>query len=240
MFDLGDTLLDFGRLDIPSLFQAGARMAHEYLQSLGLELPSLAKYHRQQLWAIRWHYFKSRFTRKEFNSLDLLGRLSAKLGHSLTSEQTVELAWMWYKPLHQCATVESGLAELLRDFRRDGLVLGIISNTFVPSQVLDRHLADEGLLELLPVRVYSCDVQYRKPNPSIFRIALKRADLQPGQTLFVGDSPRADIHGANMAGMISVLKDPAGRHGSGASGARHRIGKLAELAEIVASYNSGE
>jgi HAD superfamily hydrolase (TIGR01549 family) len=237
MFDLGDTLLDFGRVDIPSVFEAGAKLAHQYISGLGFELPSLRKYHRQQLWAIRWSYFKSHFTRKEFNSLDLLGRLSSRLGHDLTQEQTIELAWAWYRPLKNCATVETGVREMLGELHNDGLVLGIVSNTFVPGEVLDRHLADEGLLPLLPIRVYSCDVKYRKPNPVIFRIALERGALEADETIFVGDSPHADIRGAHAAGMIPVLKDPGGHYDPVSAGARYSIAKLIELREIISKCN---
>jgi len=232
-FDLGDTLLEFGKVDIRSAFEAGARLAHDYLTGLGHKLPPLAKYHRQQLWAIRWNYLKSRFTRKEFNSLDLLGRLSARMGHDLTAQQTAELAWLWYRPLSECATTEVGLAATLMQLRKVGLKLGIISNTFVPGEVLDRHLDREGLLDLLPTRIYSCDVRYRKPNPVIFRIALERAELEPGETMFVGDSPQADVRGANIVGMMSVLKDTEGRHGSKTAGAAYSISKVAELPAMI-------
>ena len=237
-FDLGDTLLEFGKVDIRSAFEAGAGLAHEYLTGLGHKLPPLAKYHRQQLWAIRWNYFKSKFTQREFNSLDLLGRLSARMGHNLTPQQTAELAWLWYKPLSECATIEDGLTETLSTLKQAGLTLGIISNTFVPGEVLDRHLEREGLLEFLPIRIYSCDVRYRKPNPAVFRIALERTGLAAGETMFVGDSPHADIRGADLAGMISVLKDPTGRYNTTMAGATYRIARIAELPPIVADQGA--
>jgi len=237
LFDLGETLLDFGQVDVGSLFEAGAKLGYEYLQELGQPLPSFGKYHRRQLWAIRWNYFKSRITGREFNALDLIGRLSSRMGHNLTREQTIHLAWLWYEPLGRRATTEEGLQELLKRFSRSGLVLGVVSNTFVPGEVLDRHLRQENLLELLPVRVYSCDVRYRKPNPHIFSIALQQARLEASETLFVGDSLQADIEGANRAGLLSVLKDPLGRYTPTAIKPRHRIRRLAELAKIVARYN---
>ena len=127
----------------------------------------------------------------------------------------------------------------LGGLRDDGLKLGIVSNTFIPAEVLDRHLQSECLLELLPIRVYSCDVGFRKPRPQIFRAALSRSGLAAGQTLFVGDNMRADIYGANRMGMISVLKDPLGRHRRSRIRPRHRICRLAELRGIVARYNGG-
>lgn len=241
LFDLGDTLLDFGKVDIPTLFESGARLTYDYLRQLRQPLPSFASYHRRQLWAIRWNYLKSRFTRREFNALELMGRLASRMGHDLNGAQMMELACLWYQPLGLCAKVEPGVREMLGEFTKAGLTLGMISNTFVPGEVLDRHLERLGLLELLPLRVYSCDVGYRKPHPNIFALTLARANLQASRTLFVGDSPKADIDGANRAGMISVLKDPAGRHAQGTDRnipPAHRLKSLLELRRIVQQYNA--
>ncbi len=240
LFDLGDTLLDFGSVDINSLFEAGGRLAYDYLHSLNLSLPSFEKFHRRQLRAIRWNYLKSHITRREFNSLDVIGRMATRMGHDLTPDQMVELSWKWYEPLSRCATIEPGLRELLERFRDGGLRLGLISNTFVPGEVLDRHLEQLGLIDLLPVRVYSCNVRYRKPHGRVFRLALKQAGLRADETLFVGDSLKADILGARRAGMISVLKDPTGRHDGAKIRPAHRIRKLAELEDIVRQYNPPE
>ncbi|MHC4983620.1 MAG: HAD family hydrolase [Planctomycetota bacterium] len=236
LFDLGNTLLDFERVDVRSLFEAGARLSYEHLEKLGCPLPPFAKYHRRQLRAIRWKIIKSRLTRREFNSLDLIVRLVKRMGYNLRREQALEQAWLWYKPLSEFASKEEGLVELLEGFRGRGLVLGLISNTFIPAEVLDRHLAAEGLLNLLPVRVYSCEVRYRKPHPKIFAAALERGQLQAAETVFVGDSLQADIHGANCAGLISVLKDPDDRYRHPKIIPNHRVRKLRELAELVDGY----
>lgn len=236
-FDLGDTLLDFGQVDIRGLFEAGASLAYDYLRGLGKPLPSFAAYHRRQLWSIRWNFFKSRITGREFNSLELLGQLSKKMGHNLTPEQTIELAWLWYEPLSRCATVEAGVPELLKRLAERGLVLGIISNTFIPAQVLDRHLEKVGLLELLPIRVYSCDVARRKPHEKIFTTAIQKAHVDAHRIMFVGDSPHADIRGANKTGFISVLKDPTGRFAGSKIVPRHTIKHIVELEDILRQYN---
>jgi len=239
LFDLGDTLLNFGKVDVLSLFKQGARLGYDYLTSIRQPLPPYPKFYRKQMWAIRWTYFKSCITRREFNSLDLLGRVSHNMGHRLTNDQLLELSWQFYFPLRQTATVEPGTRELLEDFRRQGLTLGIVSNTFLPAEVLDRHLREANLLDLLPHRVYSSAVIYRKPHPGIFKIALSQTGLPPAQTLFVGDTPRPDIHGANQIGMISVLKDPTGKRRCRYKPA-HRIEKLEELRKIVAGYTKPE
>ncbi len=236
LFDLGDTLLNFGKVDVPGKFEAGAQLAYQYLVDLKQPMPSFAAFHRRQFWAMRWSYFKSRFTRREFNTLDILGKLCLDMGHELDPGQMLELAWRFYHPLSEQASVEAGAADMLRGFAQSGLKLGLVSNTFIPGQILDRHLAEVGLLELLPVRVYSCDVRHRKPSPEIFQIALDKAGLKAAQTVFVGDSLEADIEGANRAGMISVLKDPHRHPRHSKIQPHHRIGSLAELPELLRQY----
>jgi len=233
LFDLGGTLVDFGPVDTMAMFAEGARQAYAYLQALGQPLPPLRRFHRHQLWAVRWHYLKSRLTRREFNSLDVLGQLSRKMGQTLTADQMEELAWLWYEPLSRCATIEAGLPELLAGFRADDLRLGVVSNTFIPGHVLDRHLSQLGLLEYFPARIYSCDVMYRKPHPQIFRVALERLGVAAQEAVFVGDSLAADIAGAARVGMASVLKDPGGRRKGPGPRPTYRVKSLRQLRGIL-------
>ena len=236
LFDLGDTLLDFGQVDILSLFEAGARLAYDYLRQIGHAVPTFAKYHRQQLWAVRWSYLKSRLTRREFNTLDLIGRLSQRMGHDLSGEQIAELAWLWYKPLSERATMEPGVRSLLQELLGRGLKLALVSNTFIPGQALDRHLDQQNLLDLLAVRVYSCDVTYRKPHPGIFQAALDRTGLAARNTMFVGDSLPADIVGAKRMGMVAVLKSRRPLPAKTAVRPDHQIAHLSQLREVLQQY----
>lgn len=240
LFDLGNTLLDFGQVDTLYLFTRGARRAYRYLKQLGMPLPPFHRYHRRQLWAVRWRYLLSRITQREFNSLDALTGLSRGMGHRLSPQQAEEVAWLYYEPLSRCARLEEGLLQLLAEFRGRGLAMGIISNTFVPGPVLDRHLASLGLLEFFPTRVYSCDVRYRKPHSRIFHIALRELALAPRESLFVGDSLQADVAGACRVGMISVLKDASGMRRRRGVRPAHRIARLAELRGILARYEAND
>ncbi len=235
-FDLGDTLIKFAHVSTRMLYESGARSTYDYLSRLGVSLSSFASYRRQQVWRIRWHYFMSRVTAREFNSLEVIRRLTDDMDYDFDPADITELAWLWYKPLRESAMVEDSLADVLRQLRDTGLKLGIISNTFIPAEVHDRHLAQEGLLDFFPTRVYSCDVRFRKPDRRIFKIALKQAGLHAHRTMYVGDSPRADVRGANRVGMISVLKNTTGLSRFVPAKPDHRIRKLADLESIIRQY----
>ena len=238
LFDLGDTLIDFGTIDNNAMFRLGAKEAYTYLQELGHRLPSWRRYHLRHWLAIRWHAILAVVRGREFHSMPVLVHCCETLGIQLSPEEQLELCWRFYQPLRESSTVEPGLADMLASFHEAGLVLAVVSNTFVPGEVLDRHLREEGLIDQLPLRVYSCDVGYRKPHAEMFREALAAVGAQPEQTLFIGDTPKADIVGANRQGMITVLKDPSGQR-KGAEKADYRIKRIMDLPEVLKNYKLG-
>ncbi len=76
---------------------------------------------------------------------------------------------------------------------------GIVTNGS-PSQ--HGKCRQAGLDKLAPFIIVSEEVGYRKPDPRIFRDALEATGLSdPGQVMFVGDNPEADIDGAKRFGM---------------------------------------
>jgi len=240
LFDLGDTLIDYAHISMTAAFKIGARLAYEYLEDLGRSIPPFATFHRRQLWALRWSYVRAHLSGREFNSMELMVRFAEKWGYKLNDRERLELAWRFYIPLSETATVAGGAKEVLTALAGEGLRIGLVSNTFLPAGVLDRHLDSAGLGDLIADRIYSSDVRYRKPHVRIFQIALERIGLRAGETIFVGDSPRADIFGANRAGMVTVLRGHSHRRRWMRIVPDHHLSEMAELPQIVAQYNGRE
>jgi putative hydrolase of the HAD superfamily len=105
---------------------------------------------------------------------------------------------------------QPGAADGLASLRRAGLVVGCISNS---DGTVARLLADVGLGDQLDPIVDSGAVRVEKPDPEIFRIALRRAGVEAAAALYVGDLFPVDVVGARRAGMEPVLLDPLGRYG---------------------------
>jgi putative hydrolase of the HAD superfamily len=95
----------------------------------------------------------------------------------------------------------------LRRLKKDGYTLGLVSNA--PS---DTRQAVEalGLPEYLGTIVISGAVGFSKPNPEIFRIALKEAGASAEEAVHVGDLYESDIVGARNAGITGLLIDRDG------------------------------
>lgn len=97
---------------------------------------------------------------------------------------------------------------VLRELRRRGLRLGIVSNfTEALVTVCRRHALDE----VLDCVVASTVTGTQKPQPGIFAEALRRLGVGPEAAVHVGDNYVADVLGARAAGLDAVLVDRSRR-----------------------------
>jgi putative hydrolase of the HAD superfamily len=122
----------------------------------------------------------------------------------------------------------------IRELRALGMRLGIVSDW--GSNLLP-IVGDLGLEAELDFVIASGAVGLSKPDPAFFRLAASRVGVPPGEALMVGDSYRADIQGAESAGMSGILiRRPEWRDRRDAVPSEATvIASLAELPEIVRS-----
>lgn len=205
LFDLGETLLVFGRLDRKRLVDQAVRASYEYLVQLNQPVGAYTAYRLLHIWGIRWNLFKSWRSGADFNSLDLLKSYGQKRGFCLTETQWEELNWCWYEALARQGAVKAGTAEALHQLKQMGLKLGMLSNTFIHKSSLERQLKQEGLVDYLPVRLYSYELPLRKPSIGAFHRAAEVIGVAPENIIYVGDRLDNDIIGARQAGMTPVL-----------------------------------
>lgn len=92
------------------------------------------------------------------------------------------------------------VADVLAGARGSGLRVGVVSNF---DRRLHGILAGHGLeFEFV---ITSADARARKPDPSIFLQALGRLGLPEGEVMHAGDSPLADVEGAERSGIRGFL-----------------------------------
>lgn len=233
LFDLGETLLNFGRLNRAQLFNDAVRQSYTYLQELSQPVGSCRAYRLFHIWGIRFHLFKSWMTGDDFNSLELLKSYGKKRGFTLSESQWEELNWQWYRCLSPLGRVEPGTADALRQLHAMGLKVGLLSNTFVHKSSLERHLQEEGLLDLLPIRLYSYDFSFRKPDVRIFREAARLMGIPAERTIYVGDRMDYDVKGSMAAGMLPVLKRAYTNKTVKIPKHLHRINTIDELPGLI-------
>jgi phosphoglycolate phosphatase-like HAD superfamily hydrolase len=97
-------------------------------------------------------------------------------------------------------------------------------------------LRAEGILDRFETVILGGDVSRGKPDPEGIRKGLRLLDIQPGQALYVGDTP-IDIQASHAAGVraVSVLTGAADSALLSAYGPERLVSSLVRLPAAVAS-----
>ena len=233
LFDLGDTLINFGKVDKTAAIKEAARISYDHLKQLNQPVRSFRWYFLRNLLEIRLRCIWSDITGNDFDSYSVMKKIGKKSGFTLTEDQWLEVNWLWYKPLAQLAYIEPDLRESFQRLKDMGIRLGILSNTFVGKEALDRHLEEMGVLDMFDVRVYSCYYDYRKPDKRIFFDAAAELNLPMEQILFVGDRLDTDVAGSIAAGVRCVIKTSHANEGKKLPAGVIRINAISELPAVV-------
>lgn len=106
----------------------------------------------------------------------------------------------WLRPWPDAAGV-------LDELHRAGYRLALMSDCTVEVPDLFDRLAFSGLFR---VRLFSCELGTRKPDPAMYALACERLGIAPGRCLYVGDGASQELSGARRAGMDAVLIDVPG------------------------------
>lgn len=238
MFDLGETLLNFGKVKTTQFFRQGARLSYDFLKNLDQSVGNFEYYYWRNLIAIHIRHLVSNITKKDFNSLALFKRIGAKKGIHLDGKQWQHFAWLWYEPLSKVATIEPKMNETLTALQELGLKLGIVSNTFVNGCSLEKHLNQLGILDFFTVRTYSYEFDFRKPNIKIFKVAAERIGERLENILYVGDRVDMDIKPAIKSGMHAALKAAYTNVGEKTPKGAWRINQICELPGLIKKINT--
>ena len=133
-------------------------------------------------------------------------------------EIALQIVRRWEQAAH--FELYDDVGPVLAELRRQGLRIGLVSNTSRDLGAFVRHFG-------LDVDGWIASGSYGKvkPSPLIFRAALELVGCGADCAAMVGDSPDDDVAGARAVGMRAVLLDRAGRFPACAD----RIESLAEL-----------
>jgi len=109
--------------------------------------------------------------------------------------------------LHHNFELFEDVFPVLEELRGHGLRTGLVSNT---GRDLEAFVVHHGLD--VDVAIGSRAHGTTKPDPTIFRAALARLEVEPADAAMVGDSLEDDIEGAAALGLRAILLDRDGFH----------------------------
>jgi pyrophosphatase PpaX len=125
-----------------------------------------------------------------------------------------------------------GAAEMVATLARRGVPMAVVTSKYRRSTLRGMELC--GILEHVAVIVTPEDVEHPKPHPEPVLQAVARLDQQPGNTVFVGDSPH-DIAAGRAAGTwtAAVLWGPFSRASLAAEQPNFLLESQADLLRLV-------
>jgi FMN phosphatase YigB (HAD superfamily) len=130
---------------------------------------------------------------------------------NLDAEAKERLIAAFLEPIFATAVIDPNALVTLGALRAAGFRTAIVSNTpwGSPAQLWRAELARHNLLAAVDAAVFCVDVGYRKPHRAPFDRALSLLGARAEGAFFVGDDPRWDVAGAQLAGIRPVLLAPA-------------------------------
>ena len=200
IFDWGGTLTtsDLGRADLLDLWRLAA---HHLDPSREDDLVAALAAVDERFWARTTTTFES------WRLAEILEAASVELGLDVTEAVIEEAATHHLDGWTTHIRHEADAPDVLRQLRRRGLRIGLLSNTNWPRSFHEHFLERDGLAGLIDARLYTSDLGFVKPHPSVFHEALAAVGVgDASRAVFVGDRPYDDIYGAQQVGMWTVLR----------------------------------
>jgi HAD superfamily hydrolase (TIGR01549 family) len=120
----------------------------------------------------------------------------------------VELTYQYRQSMGRRVVVDGG-KNVVVELHKRGYILGIISNVITSREIPDWMEAD-GFTPYFKSVVLSSVFGKRKPDPSIYLEAARRAGVGPARCVYVGDNLKRDVTGTRQAGfgMVIVMITP--------------------------------
>ena len=184
IFDMFETLV--------TLFTGRTYFSENIAEDLGESIEAFRKY---------WHETEKDRT---------LGKYSMKEGLSITlknlgaySEENVEM--ICRKRVEALGDTFNAIPEesiwLLKTLRDKNIKIGLITNTFSDERDLIRS---SPLFPLFDAAMISYEQGISKPDPEIYRRAIKALGVKAEECLYVGDGGSHELTGARKMGMKAV------------------------------------
>lgn len=208
IFDMGGTLLRFARPGGGTWreFEApGIRGIYRYLIEQGHPLQSHEDEFVETMFArLAEGWEQTTGGRINLRAVDWIAAGMAEHALTLDEAALLEAAKMYALALRVGIRAAPGAVETLATLRERGLRVGLISNTAWPAELHLEDLEELGILPYLEHLAFSGELGLWKPNAEIFQHVLDALGVAPEHAIFVGDSPREDVRGAQGIGMRAV------------------------------------
>jgi putative hydrolase of the HAD superfamily len=200
LFDFGGTLYDYASLE-PGDRESLAALAE--WAGVEAEAAEIRRAYRESMRRVFHRYLPRSFYLHRDLFRDAAAGMLEDLGVPALEEHLDRYRAMQWERHQRDFVLREGVLDTLRAIRDRGLRVGLVSN--IDEDQLAHLLEIAGIADELDFHISSERARSCKPHGAIFGAAVRLADCAAEEALFVGDTVRQDVAGANQAGLVSVL-----------------------------------
>ena len=193
-FDLDHTLWDFNE----NSKQAFSKIFK--IKKIDLDLEKFLKFFNtvnQKYWKL----YRENLISHQYLRIKRLEESFFLSGIFISSTDLVEINNLYIQLLTSFNSLIPGSLSLIKFLKRN-YRLTIITNGF--EDIQHKKINNSGLKNYFDQVVTADKVGFKKPNPKIFKKALKKNNLDPSNCLMIGDTFEADILGAIKINMKAI------------------------------------
>jgi len=159
-----------------------------YADSLGVSEEDLIR---------TYHPYASDFQKGNIKEDELFSKIRSELG-----VRKKRNASLWREAFEFAYSPREEMFSLASKLKDKGYKTGILSNAEMPSV---RFFIQQGY-DMFDVKAFSCLVGTRKPEELIYRLILKRLQVEPEEAVFIDDNP-SYVEGGRNVGINAILFD---------------------------------
>lgn len=236
IFDMGSTLIEFENSSWEVLNKLCAKNSYEFLKKKNL----IEIDYKIWLFLLESGFEKvfkdSDKNLKEIKFEDMMASFFKRLKFEISDGLYSNFLEAYYKPVTEQITLVDGAVDVLRFFKGKKIKIGLVSNTIFPERFHLDELKKFGIFPFLDVFLFSSGVGYKKPHPEIFKLCLKKLNVKPKNSAFLGDRLVEDIGGAQNVGIKAILLAKKGRDYSKPIVPDGKIDNLCQLKSEVLNF----
>ena len=237
LFDYGHTLVDFHRTE-EALREAYEQIRARIEAAAYMEVPEILDLIERVAGGVDRMVAES-YSERRLEELDIVSVFReslAAVGFDLPDDVLQHIIALDHSAYSRSITLEPEMLEALRDLRRRGYRMGIVSNVSLLPALMRDDLERLGIDGLVHGAVFSSEAGVRKPDPRIFREALERIEADPAETVFVGDRLYDDVTGAHGVGMRAIQTTQFRQEREPEVAPDARIAHLRELGPLLETW----
>lgn len=194
IFDWGGTLTPWHTIDLVEQWAVYSRAIHGEDERAGAALAARILAAEEAAWQ------RARTTHGSAQLDQLLREVGLDPAHP--SQAAALAAYRRFWEPHTATDVQ--VRSLWEGLRERGIRVGVLSNTIWSRDYHRGIFERDGVLDLIDADLYSSEMTWAKPHAQAFRDAAAALDVDPGESVYVGDRPFEDVHGSQRAGMRAI------------------------------------